>query len=230
MQLIIGNKNYSSWSMRSWALLRHFCIPFTERKLRFDLNPESAFYAELALITPAGKVPVLVEDDGFAVWDTLAIAEYIADIHPEYTIWPRDGRWRARARSLCAEMHAGFTRLRSLCPMNIEAPLQNLGPELFAREEGLRGDLARVSALIEDALRASGGPFLFGAFGAVDAYYAPVAMRIRSYGLAVSDTVAGYVERLAGAAGVREWVADARAEHDFVAEDEPYRQAPAAQA
>src|SRR5215468_1283883 len=96
MQLIIGNKNYSSWSMRSWALLRHFCIPFTERKLRFDLNPESAFYAELALITPAGKVPVLVEDDGFAVWDTLAIAEYIADIHPEYTIWPRDGRWRAQ--------------------------------------------------------------------------------------------------------------------------------------
>jgi glutathione S-transferase len=227
MQLIIGNKNYSSWSMRPWVLLRHFGIPITERKLRFDFNPGSAFYAELARITPAGKVPVLVEDDGFAVWDTLAIAEYIADVHPEHPVWPRDARPRARARSLCAEMHAGFTRLRSLCPMNIEAPLQHLGPELFAREEGLRGDLARVGALIEDALRASGGPFLFGAFGAVDAYYAPVAMRMRSYGLPVSDTVASYVERLAKAAGVYEWVADALAEHDFVAEDEPYRQAPA---
>ena len=178
MQLIIGNKNYSSWSMRSWVLLRHFGIPFTERKLHFDFNPGSAFYAELARITPAAKVPVLVEDDGFAVWDTLAIAEYIADVHPEHTIWPRDARPRACARSLCAEMHAGFTQLRSLCPMNIEAPLQHLGPKLFAREEGLRGDLGRVGALIEDALRASGDPFLFAAFGAVDAYYAPVAMRI----------------------------------------------------
>jgi glutathione S-transferase len=135
----------------------------------------------------------------------------------------------ARARSLCAEMHAGFTLLRSLCPMNIEAPLQHLGPELFAREEGLRRDLARIGALIEDALHASSGPFLFGAFGAVDAYYAPVSMRMRGYELPVSDTVAGYVERLAEVAGVRAWVADALAERDFVAEDEPYRQAPAAQ-
>ena len=226
MQLIIGNKNYSSWSMRPWVLLRHFGIPFTERKLRFDFNPGAAFYVELACFTPASKVPVLVEDDGFAVWDSLAIVEYIADVHPEHTIWPRDARPRACARSLCAEMHAGFTRLRSLCPMNIEAALQHLGPDLFAREEGLRGDLARVGALIEDALRARGGPFLFGAFGAVDAYYAPVAMRIRSYGLPVSDTVASYVERLAKAASVCEWVAEALAEHDFVAEDEPYRQAP----
>src|SRR5262249_52221269 len=231
MQLIIGNKNYSSWSMRPWVLLKQFGIPFTERKLRFDFSsPGSAFYAELARVTPAGKVPVLVEDDGLEVWDSLAITEYIADRHPEHPVWPRHARQRARARSLCAEMHAGFMRLRSLCPMNIEAPLQHLGPVLFAREEGLRSDLARVGALIEDALRASGGPFLFCAFGAVDAYYAPVAMRMCSYGLPVSDTVAGYVERLAGTAGVREWVADARAEHDFVAEDEPYRQAPAARA
>jgi glutathione S-transferase len=125
-------------------------------------------------------------------------------------------------------MHAGFMWLRSLCPMNIEAPLQHLSPELFAREEGLLGDLARIGALIEDALRASGGPFLFGAFGAVDAYYAPVAMRILSYGLPVSDTVASYMERLAKAEGVCEWFADALAEHDFVVENEPYRQAPAA--
>jgi glutathione S-transferase len=230
MQLIIGNKNYSSWSMRSWVLLRHFRIPFTERKLRFDFNPGSAFYAELACVTPAGKVPVLVEDDGFSVWDTLAIAEYIADVHPEHPVWPADARPRARARSLCAEVHAGFTKLRSLCPMNIEAPLQQLGPDLLAREDGLRGDLARIGALIEDALCASGGPFLFGAFGAVDAYYAPVAMRIRGYGLPVPDVVAGYVKRLAQAEGVCEWVADALVERTFVAEDEPYRQAPAAQA
>jgi glutathione S-transferase len=228
MELVIGNKNYSSWSMRPWVLLKQFGIPFTERKLRLDLSPGSAFYAELARVTPAGKVPVLVEEDGFAVWDTLAIAEYIADRHPERQVWPRDARERARARSLCAEMHAGFRHLRSLCPMNIEALLQQLGAELFAREECLRSDLARVGALIGDAVCASGGPFLFGHFGAVDAYYAPVAMRIRTYGLPVSDTVASYVKCLAEAAGVREWIADALAEHDFVVDDEPYRQAPAA--
>ena len=226
MQLVIGNKNYSSWSMRPWVLLKHFGIPFVERKLRFDFNPGSTFYAELASVTPAGKVPVLVEDDGFAVWDTLAIAEYLADRHPEHALWPRDARLRARARSLCAEMHAGFGQLRSLCPMNIEAELSELGPQLLQREPGLQRDLARVHALFEDALRASGGPFLFGAFGTVDAYFAPVVMRLRGYGLPMSDTVAGYAARMIEVPAVREWMDDARAEHDFIADDEPYRPAP----
>ncbi|HLO96094.1 MAG TPA: glutathione S-transferase C-terminal domain-containing protein, partial [Burkholderiaceae bacterium] len=113
------------------------------------------------------------------------------------------------------------------CPMNIEASLQAQGAELFAGEPGLRKDLARVCQLLEDALAQSGGPFLFGGFCAADAFYAPVAMRIRSYGLPVPAAVTAYVDRLAAAPGVREWISEALAEHDFIAEDEPYRQSPA---
>ncbi len=227
MKLVIGNKNYSSWSMRPWVLAKGLGIPFEEVKLRFDFSPGSAFYQALARYSPAGKVPVLIEDDGFAVWDTLAIAEYLAERHPDAGVWPRDARQRARARSLCAEMHSGFGQLRSHCPMNIEADLRAKGAELMAAEAGLRKDLARVCELLQEALTTSGGPFLFGSFGAADAFYAPVAMRIRSYGLPVPAPVGAYVDRLAAAPGVREWISDALAEHDFIAEDEPYRQAPA---
>ena len=226
MKLVIGNKNYSSWSMRPWVLARGLGIPFEEVKLRFDFNAGSPFYQALARHTPAGKVPVLVEDDGFAVWDTLAIAEYLAEHHPDAGVWPRDARQRARARSLCAEMHSGFGQLRSHCPMNIEADLKAKGAELLASEPGLRKDLARICELLEQALAASGGPFLFGGFCAADAFYAPVAMRARSYGLPVPATVGAYFDRLAAAPGVREWIGDALAEHDFIADDEPYRQAP----
>lgn len=226
MKLVIGNKNYSSWSMRPWVLAKGLGIPFEEVKLRFDFSPGSPFYQALAQHTPAGKVPVLVEDDGFAVWDTLAIAEYLAERHPEAGVWPRDARQRARARSLCAEMHSGFGQLRSHCPMNIEAPLQAKGAELIAGQPGLRKDLDRVCQLLQDALAQSGGPFLFGDFCAADAFYAPVAMRIRGYGLPVPAAVAAYVDRLAAAPGVREWISDALAEHDFIAEDEPYRKSP----
>lgn len=227
MKLVIGNKNYSSWSMRPWVLARGLGIAFDEVKLRFDFSAGSPFYTALAAHTPAGKVPVLIEDDGFAVWDTLAIAEYLAERHPEAGVWPQDARQRARARSLCAEMHSGFGQLRSHCPMNIEADLRDKGAELFDREAGLRKDVARVCELLQEALAASGGPFLFGSFSAADAFYAPVAMRIRSYGLPVPAAVSAYVERLAAAPGVREWIADSLAEHDFIAEDEPYRTAPA---
>ncbi|WP_269631954.1 glutathione S-transferase family protein [Pelomonas sp. BJYL3] len=227
MKLVIGNKNYSSWSMRPWVLAKGLGIPFEEVKLRFDFNAGSPFYQALARHTPAGKVPVLVEDDGFAVWDTLAITEYLAERHPEAGVWPADARQRARARSLCAEMHSGFGKLRSLCPMNIEAALQAKGAELLASEPGLGKDLARISELLQGALAASGGPFLFGTFCAADAFYAPVAMRIRSYGLPVPPVVGAYLDRLASAPGVREWITDALAEHDFIADDEPYRTAPA---
>lgn len=226
MKLVIGNKNYSSWSMRPWVLAKGLGIPFEEVKLRFDFHAGSPFYQALAQHTPAGKVPVLVEDDGFAVWDTLAIAEYLAERHPQAGVWPQDARQRARARSLCAEMHSGFGQLRSHCPMNIEAALQDKGAELMAREAGLRQDLARVCQLLQDALAESGGPFLFGSFCAADAFYAPVAMRIRGYGLPVPPVVGAYMHRLAAAPGVREWISDALAEHDFIADDEPYRQAP----
>jgi glutathione S-transferase len=224
LQLVIGNKNYSSWSMRPWVLMCHFGIAFDEIKLRLDFAPGSTFHRELARYSPAGRVPVLL-DDGVAVWDTLAIAEALADLRPDLALWPRDRRQRARARSLCAEMHAGFAALRNHCPMNIEASLPEVGPRVLAAEPAVRRDLERIDVIWSEALAASGGPFLFGEFGVADAYYAPVAMRVRSYALPVSAVAQAYVERVRASSGVAAWIADALKEHDFIAEDEPYRTA-----
>jgi len=223
LQLVIGNKNYSSWSMRPWVLMHHFSIAFDEIKLRFDFTPGSGFYRELARYTPAGTVPVLLID-GFAVWDTLAIAEALAELRPDLPLWPRDRQQRARARSLCAEMHAGFSALRVHCPMNIEAALPEVGARVLAIEPAMRRDLDRIDAMWSGQLATSGGPFLFGEFSAVDAYYAPVAARLRSYALPLSAAARGYVDRLWVSPGVAAWVADAIAERDFLDFEEPYRQ------
>jgi glutathione S-transferase len=223
LQLVIGNKNYSSWSMRPWVLMRELGIAFDEIKLRFDgFDPGSKFHRELARYTPAAKVPVLLID-GFAVWDTLAIAEALADRHPELPLWPREALQRARARSLCAEMHAGFSALRSHCPMNIEAALPEVGQCVLAEHEGVRRDLARIDAMWSRQLGESGGPFLFGRFGIIDATYAPVVARVRTYGLPLSAAAAAYAERLWQAPGVAAWVKDALAERDFLDFEEPYR-------
>ncbi len=223
LQLVIGNKNYSSWSMRPWVLMRQFGVDFEELKLRFDaLAPPSPFYTALARWTPAGKVPVLLID-GFPVWDTLAIAEAVAEHLPEQPLWPREALQRARARSLCAEMHAGFSALRSHCPMNIEAALPQVGQRVLAEQPAVRADLARIDAMWSEQLAASGGPFLFGRFGIVDAYYAPVVARARTYALPLSDAARAYTERVWAAPGVAAWVADALAEKDFLDFEEPYR-------
>ncbi|MDI4632991.1 glutathione S-transferase family protein [Pelomonas sp. V22] len=226
MRLIIGNKNYSSWSMRPWVLLTELGIPFEEHKVLFDFAPGSPFYTALQGVGPAGRVPVAVEADGFSVWDSLAIIEYIADQHPDKAVWPLAARQRATARALCAEMHSGFGKLRSLCPMNIEAELQALGPKLLAEEPGLAADLARIDAIWSEQLAAQGGPFLFGEFTAADAYFAPVVMRVTRYGLPLSPAAAAYVKRMEATRSVSAWVADALAEHVWVPEDEPYRTAP----
>jgi glutathione S-transferase len=225
LQLVIGNKNYSSWSMRPWVLMRQFGIAFDEIKLRFDrltYSPDSAFYRALAQHTPTKKVPVLLID-GFAVWDTLAIAEALADHHPALALWPRDALQRARARSVCAEMHAGFGALRSHCPMNIEASLPEVGARVLAEQSGVRDDLARIDAIWSEQVAASGGPFLFGAFGVADAYYAPVVARIRTYGLPLSAAARAYSESVWASPGVAAWVADALAEKDYLDFEEPYR-------
>ena len=223
MQLYIGNKNYSSWSMRPWVLMTQAGIAFDEVLLRFDaFTAESRFKREVGKISPAGRVPVLV-DDGLAVWDTLAIAEYLAERYPEKSLWPQDAKARARARSLCAEMHAGFGALREHCPMNLEATLPEVGRRVLAEYAGVRDDLERIVHMWTDALAASGGPLLFGSFSIADAYFAPVATRIRTYGLPVPATAAAYVERLFALQAVQAWVRGALAEHDFVPVDEPYR-------
>lgn len=222
LQLVIGNKNYSSWSMRPWVLMRQFGIEFEEIRLRFDFAPGSAFYQRLARFTPAARVPVLVID-GFSVWDTLAIAEALADRLPDQPLWPREPLQRARARSLAAEMHAGFAALRSHCPMNIEATLPDVGARVLSEQAAVRADLARIDAMWTQQLAASGGPFLFGPFGIVDAYYAPVVSRARTYGLPLSGPAQGYAERVWAAPGVAAWVRDALEEKDFLDFEEPYR-------
>jgi len=222
LQLVIGNKNYSSWSMRPWVLMKHFGLAFDEIKLRFDFTPGSAFYRELARHTPAGRVPVLLID-GFAVWDTLAIAEAVADRETGRALWPADVMQRARARSLCAEMHAGFGALRSRCPMNIEAALPEVGARMLSEHPAVATDLARIDAMWTTQLAATGGPFLFGDFGIVDAYYAPVVARMRTYGLPLSPQAAAYADRVWASPGVAAWVRDALAEGDFLDFEEPYR-------
>jgi glutathione S-transferase len=224
MKLLIGNKNYSSWSMRPWVLLTHFDIPFEEVMARFDsFSPDSTFKATVAALSPAGKVPILVEDDGFAVWDTLAIAEYLAEKHPDKPLWPRDARRRARARSVCAEMHSGFGALRGAFGMNIEASLPEVGVRVLADNAAVRADLARIVQLWQEALQMSGGPYLFGDYSNADAYFAPVATRLRTYALPTPADVAAYVERAIAAKGTAAWIRDALAEKDFVQFDEDYR-------
>ncbi len=223
MKLVIGNKNYSSWSMRPWVLMKGLGLPFEEIKLSFNIGFGAPFTAAVQRWSPAGRVPVLLLDDGFAVWDSLAIAETLHDRFPDAGVWPADANARARARSVCAEMHAGFSALRSACPMNIEAALPDIGRLVWRDKPAVRADVARLEALFAGALESSGGPFLFGAFGAADAYFAPVALRFRTYALPVSATTQAYCERLLAAPGPAAWIADALEEREFIADDEPYR-------
>ena len=222
MQLLIGNKNYSSWSMRPWVLMRQLGLHFEEVKLRFDFSDHSPFRRAVARFSPAGRVPVLVDDD-FSVWDSLAIAEYLHDKFPGHGVWPDDMRERARARCLAAEMHAGFGALRNHCPMNIEAHLPEVGAKLWAEEPAVRNDALRIEVMWAEALAASGGPFLFGEFSAADAMFAPVCMRLRTYALPAPATTRGYIERISAAPGVAAWIADALAEKDYLDFEEPYR-------
>jgi len=174
MKLLIGNKNYSSWSMRPWVLLTQFDLPFEEVRIPFDgFSGDSRFKAAVAERSPAGKVPVLVEDDGFAV--------------------------------------------------NIEAALPEVGARVLADNAAARADLARMVALWQEALAASGGPFLFGEFSIVDAYFAPVVMRMVTYALPVPADVAAYVARAVAAKGTAAWIRGALAEKEFLQFEEPYR-------
>ncbi|MCW7539308.1 glutathione S-transferase family protein [Aquabacterium sp. A7-Y] len=225
MQLYIGNKNYSSWSLRPWLLMTHFGIPFEEVKLRLSFEAGSPFKTALAKITPTGKVPVLVDDDGFAVWDTLAICEYLAEKFPERGLWPAERQVRARARSVCAEMHAGFGALRQHFPMNIEAQLPQIGAEVLATKPEVARDLGRIVQMWSELLQTHGGPFLFGRFSIADAYFAPVCSRFRSYAAPLPAPLQAYVEAVFELPAMQSWVQQALAEQDFLDFDEPYRSA-----
>ena len=201
-ELYIGNRNYSSWSLRPWALMRALSIPFVEHVMPFDPGTS---WSKFRAFSPSGKVPCLV-DGTSVVWDSMAIAEYLAERHAG--VWPRDPLARAWARSAAAEMHAGFAALRQRCSMNcgVRVRLAGIPP-------ALQRDLDRVDELWSEGLRRFGGPFLAGpAFTAVDAFYAPVAFRVRTYGLQLSEGSAAYARRLLALPAMREWDAAALAE------------------
>ena len=230
LQLYVGNKNYSSWSMRPWVLMKQAGIPFEEVMVRFDsFDVDSVFKQRLRAVNPLGKVPVLV-DEGFAIWDTLAIAEYLAERFPEKQLWPADVKARARARSVCAEMHSGFTALRSHCPMNIEARLPQIGRLVWRDQAAVRADVARLCGLWGELLAAQptrlpdgSAPLLFGHFTVADAYFAPVCSRLRTYGLPLPADIAAYVDRVLALPGVAAWMDGALQEADFLDFEEPYR-------
>jgi glutathione S-transferase len=224
MKLYIGNKNYSSWSMRPWVMLKNAGIGFEEIKVRFDsFDAGSAFRTTMEKVSPVGKVPVLVDGD-LTVWDTLAIAEYAAERFPEKQLWPSDQHQRARARSICAEMHSGFTALRGACMMNIEASLPDVGALALRDKPAVRADVQRIEAIWGELLAAHGGPYLFGSrFTIADAYFAPVCMRFHTYALSDKPAIKAYVQAVRSAPGVKDWILDALAEKDFRDFEEPYR-------
>lgn len=200
MLLVIGNKNYSSWSLRPWLALKVLGIPFDEKRVLLD-RPGTK--EEILKHSPAGKVPCLV-DGALAVWDSLAILEYLAESHPQ--LWPADPGERARARSLAAEMHAGFASVRNHMPLNVRKRYPGRGRTPEVLEE-----LKRIDAIWSQAK----GPFLFGAFGAVDAMYAPVVLRFRTYGVRVSNRA--YFEAVLALPAMREWIEAAERESESLA-------------
>ena len=209
--------------MRPWVLLKQAGIAFEEVKLRFDsFDSNSTFKQTVNSVTPVGKVPVLLDGE-LAIWDTLAIAEYLAEKFPTKTLWPARTAARARARSICAEMHSGFGALRSACPMNIEADLAVTGALIWRDKPAVRADVQRIINMWSELLAEHQGPMLFGDFCIADAYFAPVAMRLTSYALPVPQEISAYIRRLSALPGVKAWMDDARAENDFRAFEEPYR-------
>jgi len=210
-ELVIANKNYSSWSFRPWIALTHKRIPFTETFVRFDFpagNPA------IKAVSPSGKVPLLKHGD-VKVWESLAILEYAAEVYPEKDLWPSGVQARAKARSVSAEMAAGFGALRGACPMNMRRT-----PEKLTIDQAVKADVARIVHIWRECLDASGGPFLFGEFSIADAMYAPVVSRFGTY-LLTEDAVAdAYGATLRETPAWQSWEADALQEIWIVDEDE----------
>jgi glutathione S-transferase len=195
-ELIIANKNYSSWSMRPWVLMRSLDIAFKERLLPFHTNKGDGDFKRFS---PSGRLPCLIEG-ATKIWDSLAIAEYLAERH--HGVWPADASARAWARSATAEMHSGFSALRSECSMSCGVRVKLRSPSA-----ALGNDLARLNTLWSDGLSRFDGPFLAGArFTAVDAFFAPVATRIQTYGLTVSTAAKQYADLLLGLPAVKKWI------------------------
>ncbi len=215
LKLVIGTKNYSSWSMRAWVLLRQCGISFEEIELRFD---DEVKVIGIEKYSPAGKVPVLIVD-GMAVRDTLAIAESVAELFPHKQLWPEDPVARRLARSACAEMHSGFQHLRSRMPMNIRATLPGRG-----MNADVQRDVERIVALWRECRtnNRDAGELLFGRFTIADAFFAPVVMRFTTYAVALPAAAEAYAAAVRSLSAVREWMGAARRDTQIVPGDEPY--------
>lgn len=211
LHLFIGNKNYSSWSLRPWIALTVKQIPFEEHLVPFDFGNGNRAFAEFS---PTAKVPVLRDGD-LIVWESLAILEYLADRFPETRLWPELEKDRASARAISAEMHSGFQALRSACPMNMRR-----SPARLEVDDAVRADVQRVEAIWTEALEKSGGPFLFGEFTNADAMFAPVVNRLDVYDLACREATRGYMARIKALSAWSSWEDAARAEPWIVPEDE----------
>ena len=212
-KLIIGNKNYSSWSLRSWLLLAEAGIDFEEVRLPLDTD---GFAAQIAQYSPVARVPALLLDDG-PVWDTLAIAETVAERWPDKVLWPLDPAARAHARCICAEMHAGFSILREAMPMNCRA----MGRRV-ALPDALTAEIDRMFEIWADCHRryAADDNWLFGNFGVADAMYAPVVLRFRTYGISLPDSASAYPQRLLESAAMQDWLAASESETEVLTREE----------
>lgn len=212
-KLIIGNKNYSSWSLRAWLLLKEAGIQFLEHRIALD-RPQSA--REIAYFSQAGQVPVLQIDD-VTVWDTMAIAETVAERWPDKNLWPADAAARAHARAICAEMHSGFQNLRSSMPMNCRA----MGRKI-ALPDQLGRDIDRIIAIWSDCYQQYGdsGGWLFGHFTVADAMFAPVVLRFRTYGINLPESAGYYPQRLLESEAMQEWLLAAESEIEVIDREE----------
>jgi glutathione S-transferase len=214
LTLVLGNKNYSSWSFRPWIAMKVAGIPFSDRVISLN-DPE--FKPTLLKLSPAGKVPVLIHGD-IHVWESLAILEYVAENFPDAALWPADERARAHARAICSEMHAGFVPLRRHCPMNLWRPVKHreLPDEVAA-------NVRRIDAMWSECREryAAGGPFLFGRFSAADAMYAPVVSRFHTYDVDIASASRRYMEAVMALPAWREWREAALKEPWVLPEDEP---------
>ena len=215
LKLAIANKNYSSWSMRPWVLLTQAGIAFEEIQLKFS---DTGKVEGIGPYSPTRQVPVLIVD-AQPVWDSLAICEAAAELFPDKRLWPADPRARQIARSICAEMHAGFRGLRSAMPMNIRASLPGKG-----MNPAVQQDIDRIVEIWEScrARHGQGGELLFGQFTVADAFYAPVATRLLTYAVTLPPVAQRYADALLALAAVRDWMAQARRETEFARADEPY--------
>jgi glutathione S-transferase len=207
LTLIVGNKNYSSWSLRPWLAMKQAGLAFDEVRVLLN-RPDTR--AQILRYTPSGRVPCLV-DGALAVWDSMAICEYVNEQYADGGLWPRDVAQRARARSVAAEMHSGFAALRTHLSMDIRSRNPERGAIARARPD-VSADVARIESIWTDCLAASGGPFLFGGFSIADAFFAPVVTRFRTYAIALPAGLAAYSDAVLALPPMQEWVAAARAE------------------